>query len=168
MTATDFNTRLISLQDNLKYFAKSLTSNEDDANDLMQETFLKAIQYKDKFDPATNLKAWTYTIMKNTFINNYRKNMRKSTFVDTTDDLYYLNVNNKAEDSVPDTQYFKNEISKKIESLEDEHRIPFKMHFEGYKYKEIAEVLNLSIGTVKSRIFFSRKKLINKLKDYQN
>ncbi len=168
MTATDFNTRLISLQDNLKYFAKSLTSNEDDANDLMQETFLKAIQYKDKFDPATNLKAWTYTIMKNTFINNYRKNMRKSTFVDTTDDLYYLNVNNKAEDSVPDTQYFKDEISKKIESLEDEHRIPFKMHFEGYKYKEIAEVLNLSIGTVKSRIFFSRKKLINKLKDYQN
>jgi RNA polymerase sigma-70 factor (ECF subfamily) len=168
MTATDFNTRLISLQDNLKYFAKSLTSNEDDANDLMQETFLKAIQYKDKFDPATNLKAWTYTIMKNTFINNYRKNMRKSTFVDTTDDLYYLNVNNKAEDSVPDTQYFKDEISRKIESLEDEHRIPFKMHFEGYKYKEIAEVLNLSIGTVKSRIFFSRKKLINKLKDYQN
>ncbi len=168
MTATDFNTRLISLQDNLKYFAKSLTSNEDDANDLMQETFLKAIQYKDKFDPATNLKAWTYTIMKNTFINNYRKNMRKSTFVDTTDDLYYLNVNNKAEDSVPDTQYFKDEINKKIESLEDEHRIPFKMHFEGYKYKEIAEVLNLSIGTVKSRIFFSRKKLINKLKDYQN
>ncbi len=168
MTAIEFNQRLISLQDNLRYFAKSLTSNDDDANDLMQETFLKAIQYKDKFDPATNLKAWTYTIMKNTFINNYRKNMRTSTFVDTTADLYYLNVNNQAKDSVPDSMYFTNEISRKIDSLEDEHRIPFQMHFEGYKYKEIAEKLNLSIGTVKSRIFFSRKKLINKLNDYQN
>ncbi len=168
MTAIEFNHKLLSLKDNLQYFAYSLTANHEDANDLIQDTYLKAIVHKDKFDPATNLKAWIYTIMKNTFINKYRKDIKVNTIIDNTKDLYYLNNSGQSDIVTPDSKYNHSELVKVIDNLEDEHRIPFQMHFQGYKYKEIAETLNLSIGTVKSRIFFSRKKLMAKLKDFQN
>ena len=168
MTAVEFNHKVLSLKDNLRYFAYSLTANHEDADDLIQDTFLKAITNKDKFDPATNLKAWVYTIMKNTFINKYRKDTKVNTIIDNTRDLYFLNNSDSADLISPESQYSLSELEKVIDALEDEHRIPFQMHFQGYKYKEIAESLHLSIGTVKSRIFFSRKKLISKLKDYQN
>jgi RNA polymerase sigma factor (sigma-70 family) len=168
MTAIEFNHKLLSLKDNLQYFAYSLTANHEDANDLIQDTYLKAIVHKDKFDPATNLKAWIYTIMKNTFINKYRKDIKVNTIIDNTKDLYYLNNSGQSDIVTPDSKYNHTELVKVIDNLEDEHRIPFQMHFQGYKYKEIAEALNLSIGTVKSRIFFSRKKLMEKLRDFQN
>jgi len=168
MTALEFNHSLLGLRDKLKYFAYSLTANHEDADDLIQDTFVKAFTNKDKFDPATNLKAWVYTIMKNTFINKYRKDTKISTVIDNTKDLYYLNNSNSTEITSPDSVYNHNELVKVIDGLQDDHRIPFQMHFQGYKYKEIAESLNLSIGTVKSRIFFSRKKLMEKLRDFQN
>ena len=168
MTAIEFNYRMLNIKDNLRYFAYSLTANYEDANDLIQDTYVKAIIHKDKFDPSTNLKAWTYTIMKNTFINKYRKESKVSTIIDNTKDLFFLNNSNRSNTVSPDSQYNQAELEKVINNLQDEHRIPFQMHFQGYKYKEIAEQLNLSIGTVKSRIFFSRKKLMAKLKDYQN
>jgi RNA polymerase sigma factor (sigma-70 family) len=168
MTAIEFNHKILSLKDNLQYFAYSLTSNREDANDLIQDTYLKAIIHKDKFDPATNLKAWIYTIMKNTFINKYRKDVKVNTIIDNTKDLYYLNNSGQSDIVTPDSNYNHSELVRVIDGLEDEHRIPFQMHFQGYKYKEIADSLNLSIGTVKSRIFFSRKKLMERLKDFQN
>ena len=168
MTAIEFNYRILNIKDNLRYFAYSLTANNEDANDLIQDTYVKAIIHKDKFDPSTNLKAWTYTIMKNTFINKYRKESKVNTIIDNTKDLFFLNNSNRSNTVSPDSQYNQAELEKVINNLQDEHRIPFQMHFQGYKYKEIAEQLNLSIGTVKSRIFFSRKKLMAKLKDYQN
>ncbi|MEZ5198602.1 MAG: sigma-70 family RNA polymerase sigma factor [Bacteroidales bacterium] len=168
MTAIEFNTQILSLKDNLKYFAYSLTSNHEDANDLIQDTYLKAITNKDKFDPTTNMKAWVYTIMKNTFINKYRKDSKVNTIIDNTKDLYFLNNTNHSDIIAPDSKYNHSQLLKEVENLQDEHRIPFQMHFNGYKYKEIADQLNLSIGTVKSRIFFSRKKLMEKLKDFQN
>lgn len=168
MTAIEFNHKVLSLKDNLRYFAYSLTSNYDDANDLIQDTFLKALTNKEKFDPSTNLKAWMYTIMKNTFINKYRKDVKMNTIIDTTDDLYYLNISKKTEDVSPESEMNHSELEKVVNDLEDEHRIPFMMHFNGFKYKEIADKLNLSIGTVKSRIFFSRKKLMERLGDFQN
>jgi len=168
MTAIEFNHKILSLKDNLQYFAYSLTSNREDANDLIQDTYLKAIIHKDKFDPATNLKAWIYTIMKNTFINKYRKDVKVNTIIDNTKDLYYLNNSGQSDVVTPDSNYNHSELVRVIDGLEDEHRIPFQMHFQGYKYKEIADSLNLSIGTVKSRIFFSRKKLMERLKDFQN
>ena len=82
MTAIEFNHQLITLEEKLARFALSLTSNKDDAKDLLQETMLKAITYRDQFVQYTNLKAWTYTIMKNTFINNYRRNVRQNTAID--------------------------------------------------------------------------------------
>lgn len=168
MTAIEFNHQILDLKDKLRYFAFSLTANHEDAADLIQDTYVKAITNKDKFDPATNLKAWIYTIMKNTFINKYRKDSKVKTVIDNTKDLYYLNNSNKSGEAMPDSIYNHSELEKVINALSDDHRIPFLMHFQGFKYKEIAEQLDLSIGTVKSRIFFSRKKLIEKLKDFQN
>ena len=168
MTAIEFNHRILGLQNNLQYFAYSLTSNREDANDLMQETYLKAITHKDKFDPSTNLKAWVYTIMKNTFINKYRREMKVNMIIDTTEDLFYLNNSKNSTSVSPESRFSQSELEKVIDELQDEHRIPFMMHFQGYKYKEIAHHLDLSIGTVKSRIFFCRKKLMSKLKDFKN
>lgn len=168
MTAIEFNHKLLSLKDKLKYFAFSLTSNPEDANDLLQDTFLKAIVHRDKFDSSTNMKAWVYTIMKNTFINKYRKDMKINKVIDNTSDLYYLKNARNSGAVLPDSNYHHTELERVLNDLIDEHRLPFQMHFQGYKYREIAETLNLSIGTVKSRIFFSRKKLMEKLKDFQS
>jgi RNA polymerase sigma factor (sigma-70 family) len=168
MTALEFNYQLTGLKDNLERFALSLTSNMEEAKDLMQETFVKAISYRSKFADNTNLKAWTFTIMKNTFINNYRRAVKSNTTFDNTDDLYFLNINKESPMETPESTYATGEINQAISELEDEFRIPFLMHVEGYKYKEIAEELNLKIGTVKSRIFFTRKKLMEALKDYSN
>jgi len=166
MTAIEFNYQLTNLSGNLERFAMSLTSNTEDAKDLLQETFAKAIAYRDKFEENTNLKAWAFTIMKNTFINNYRRNVKANTTFDNTEDLYYLNLNHESSFETPDSEFSVKEIKKKIDELSDEFKEPFLMHTQGYKYKEIANKLNLKIGTVKSRIFFTRKKLMEKLKDY--
>jgi len=167
MTAIEFNYQLTSLWSNLERFALRLTSNTNDAKDLLQETFMKAITYRDKFSDNTNLKAWTYTIMKNTFINNYRKSSKVNTTFDHSNDLYFMNLNKASGMDLPESSYSTQEIEKKIELLDSEFRIPFLMHVKGFKYKEIADKLNLKIGTVKSRIFFARKKLMDTLKDYK-
>jgi len=166
MTQLQFNTALLGLKDKLLYYALSLTSDHEKAEDLLQETFLKALVYRDKFAQNTNFKAWIYTIMKNTFINNYRRNVKsKSTFDGSNHDLHLKFSKDKSYPS-PESEYSSKEIIKCISSLEDEYRIPFNMFLDGYKYKEIADDLDLPLGTVKSRIFFTRKKLEKALKDY--
>lgn len=168
MTTIEFNYKLTGMQKHLEYFAKKLTNNEDDAQDLLQETFLKALTFRDKFVDSTNLKAWLFTIMKNIFINNYRRNVRARTIIDTTDNLYHINSSDAHVSVSPESEFSEKEIIREIESLSDDHRIPFEMHTQGFKYKEIAEELEISIGTVKSRIFFTRKKLMESLKDFDN
>lgn len=166
MSTANFNHQLIEQKQTLEYFALHLTRNDEDAKDLLQDTLVKAITYKDKFVERTNLKAWLYTIMKNTFINNYRRAMKANTIIDSTEDLYFLNLKQGAKDDSPESIYGESEIQKKVNSLEDDYRIPFMMHHTGYKYKEIADHLDLPIGTVKSRIFLARKRLMEVLKDY--
>lgn len=168
MTTVDFNYKLTGMQQHLEYFARKLTNNDDDAQDLLQETFLKALTFKDKFVESTNLKAWLFTIMKNIFINNYRRNVRARTIIDTTDNLFHLNNSGSQAPITPDSRYSEKEILSEIEKLADDQRIPFEMHTKGFKYKEIAEELEISIGTVKSRIFFTRKKLMGSLQDFDN
>ncbi|OFY59838.1 MAG: RNA polymerase subunit sigma [Bacteroidetes bacterium RBG_13_46_8] len=163
MTAIEFNYQLTNLSDSLERFAYSLTTNREDARDLLQETFVKAISYRDKYADDTNLKAWTFTIMKNTFINNYRRTVKANTTFDHTDDLYYLNMRREPSVEGPESTLSAKEIESHIEQLDDEFKVPFKMHLQGYKYKEIADNLGLKIGTVKSRIFFTRKKLMDSL-----
>ena len=167
MTQFEFNNRLIGMKSNLQLFAMRLTSDHDTALDLIQDTYLKAIVYKDKFVNYSNLKAWVFTIMKNIFINNYRRKAKENTIIDVTNDLYYINLPDDKGFISPESNYTQNEIEKAIDSLNDTLRIPFRMHIEGYKYKEIADELGLLIGTVKSRIFFTRKKLMETLIDYQ-
>lgn len=166
MTVHEFNNSLIELKSNMQRFAMSLTADHDTALDLVQDTYLKAITYKDKFTDYTNLKAWIFTIMKNTFINNYRRSLKENTIIDSTQDLYYLNQPHDKGLVSPESNYAQEEIEKAINSLSNEFRIPFTMHIAGYKYHEIADKLGLKIGTVKSRIFFTRQKLMHILKDY--
>jgi len=168
MTTLEFNHKLLNLQDNLTYFARSLTSNEEEAKDLVQETYIKALTNKEKYQPNTNMKAWTYTIMKNTFINNYRRKVKANTVIDTTDDLYYLNNSKSTKFESPESNLSKEEIQRNIKALDENQRTPFEMYTQGYKYKEIADKLEVSIGTVKSRIFFTRKKLMERLQDFSN
>ena len=166
MTLFEFNNGLIGMKPSLQRFAKSLTSDRDTALDLVQDTYLKAITNKDKFVDFTNLKAWVFTIMKNTFINNYRRNVKVNTLIDSTENLYFINQPQNMVLISPESYYSEGEIERTIDSLSDEFRIPFRMHIDGYKYKEIAENLGLNIGTVKSRIFFTRQKLMRILNDY--
>lgn len=166
MTQLQFNSALLGLQDKLLYYALSLTSDHEKAEDLLQETFLKALVYRDKFAQNTNFKAWIYTIMKNTFINNYRRNVKSKNTFDGSNNDYHLKSSKDKSYPSPESIYSSKEITKCINALEDEYRVPFNMFLDGYKYKEIAEDLNLPLGTVKSRIFFTRKKLEKSLKDY--
>ncbi len=157
----------MSLQSNLFNFAMMLTSNRDDANDLLQDTTLKALDNQEKFADGTNFKGWVFTIMRNIFINNYRRASRAATVVDTTENMYHLNLSQDSGLESPDESYTAQEITEAINEFSDEFRIPFSMHIAGYKYNEIAEKMNLPLGTIKSRIFFARKKLQERFADYR-
>ena len=163
-----FESKLLSLQGNLLNFAYMLTSNRDDAYDLLQDTTLKALDNEDKYVDNTNFKGWVFTIMRNIFINNYRKVVRSATVVDTTEDLYHLNICQESGLDTPEGSFAENEISSAIQNLAVEYRVPFSMYVAGYKYNEISEKMDLPLGTVKSRIFFARKQLQTTLADYNN
>ena len=166
MTTLEFSDRLVQHEDVLKRFALKLTSNRDDAKDLLQDTFLKALIHRKQFEDSTNLRAWTYTIMKNTFINNYRKNLRHNTITDSSKDMFFLAQNKDTFNVDPESAFYEKEIHEAIDHLDNQYKVPFKMHHQGYKYKEISEILGLKIGTIKSRIFFTRKKLAETLDGY--
>ena len=157
----------MDLQANMLNFAYMLTSNRDDAYDLLQDTTLKALDNEDKYAENTNFKGWVFTIMRNIFINNYRRGVRTATIVDTTDNLYHLNLSQDSGIESPEGSYGAAEIAAAIGEVPDDYRIPFSMHVQGYKYTEIAEHMGLPLGTVKSRIFFARRKLQERFADYR-
>lgn len=169
MSQFEFQSQFNQMGALLHSFAYNLTKNTEDAKDLYQETAYRAMTNMDKFHPGTNFKAWLFTIMKNIFINNYRKKSKANTIMDSTDNMYYLNsgatiIENRAESSI-----MMKELIFMIEELDDSIRVPFLMHYQGYKYQEIADHLDLPLGTVKSRIFFARKELKDLIgKRYQN
>ncbi len=166
MTAIEFNQQLINQRTPLKNFAYSLTLNSEEAQDLVQETYLKALKYRNKFADASNLKAWLYTIMKNTFINSYRRSVKTRQIINQTEDLSTVKPLSGSNGPSAESQLNYKHISKAVDSLEEEYKIPFMRYFDGFKYKEIADELNLPIGTIKSRIFLARKKLMVDLKEY--
>ena len=165
-TAIDFQRLVVGMISNLKPYALNLTKNIEDAQDLLQETMYRALTNGEKYVEGTNLKAWLFTIMKNIFINNYRRNSKRSTLIDTTDNMYFINAPNHIVFNQGDGNLVKEDLNRAISSLNDEYRVPFMMHFEGFKYQEIAEDLALPLGTVKSRIFFARKELKDQLTAY--
>jgi RNA polymerase sigma-70 factor (ECF subfamily) len=159
MNTIEFSNQLLNLEGSLEKFAYKLTQKIADAKDLVQDTFLKVLTNQDKYVNNKNFKAWTFTIMRNTFINHYRCKVLKNTFCDQTKESFY--INQIAEN--PDSVYAAMEITQNIAQLKERFRLPFEMHIKGYKYQEIADKLNINIGTVKSRIFISRKQLMDQL-----
>ncbi len=167
MRTANFAQNLLSLQPELLNFAYKLTADHEEANDLLQETSLKALDNEDKYTDETNFKGWIYTIMRNIFINNYRKALRDQTYVDTTDNQYFLNQGIDVEVDSTEVAYDLKEIRHIVNGLSKEYRVPFAMYVSGFKYREIAERLGLPLGTVKSRIYITRQKLQQDLKDFR-
>ena len=163
MAAYDFNQLLLSNADYLRPFAFSLTRDNESAKDLMQETLCKALSNHDKYNVGTNIKAWLYTIMRNIFINDYRKRMRQQTIFDHTPNDYLLDYNQHAVSNTAELNLSLKEIQQLINMLPDIFKLPFVLYFEGYKYNEIAEKLKEPLGTIKSRIHFARKLLKEQL-----
>ncbi len=163
MTQAEFTAEITKLRPTLKSFTHRFTYNKEESQDLVQDTLLRALTYRDKFRKDTNLKGWLFTIMRNTYINNYRKAQREKTTHDTSKELYYLNVEDEHTFNRPQESFEFKEIWKNVNSIKDDLLIPFKMHTTGYKYDEIAKHLGIPIGTVKNRIFHARKEIQKKI-----
>lgn len=159
MSNLEFNAQFNQLTSLLQAFAYNLTKNPEDAKDLFQETAYRAMNNREKFNPGTNFKAWLFTIMKNIFINNYRKKVKANTIMDSTDNMYYINSGSTVISNSGESNIMMKELTQMVEGLDESIRIPFLMHYQGYKYQEIADHFDLPLGTVKSRIFFARKEL---------
>lgn len=168
MTAIEFNTKLTNEKQSLNNFAMSLTHNTDDALDLLQDTFVKAITYKDKFEDSTNFRAWLFTIMKNTFINSYRRSVRTKQIMQTNSDVAMSRAWKNNYQDFTESRLAAKDIYNKIEKLEDQYKIPFTRYYSGYKYEEIATEMKLPLGTIKSRIFLARKILMSAILKSQN
>ena len=163
MSTIEFNNQVLNFKSALSYFALSLTCNSEDAKDLLQDTLVKAIVYKDKFADTTNLKAWLFTIMKNTFINTYRRSVRTKQIMQTNSDVAMARAWKNNYQDITESRLAAKDIIKKIENLEDQYKIPFARYYCGYKYEEIATEMNLPLGTIKSRIFLARKILMSSI-----
>jgi len=165
MNALTFQKKLLSMQENMMNFALMLTANREDAFDLTQDTTLKVLSNQEKFVDNVNFKGWVLTIMRNIFINNYHKVVREQTLINRDADLYNLDISNNSGFDSPEGTCQINDITKAINNLNTDLKVPFSMFVSGYKYHEIAEKLNIPLGTIKSRIFFARQELQKTLKD---
>lgn len=169
----DFEREAVPHMDALYNFALKMTGDSDDANDLIQETYLKAFRFFDKFEKGTNCKAWLFRIMKNTYINTYRKSAKEPDKVDYEDvENFYENIKASNTDSAHlEKDIYDNllddELSAAITSLPEDFRtVVILADIEGYTYEEIADFIDVPVGTVRSRLHRARKMLFTKLYDY--
>ena len=168
MNAMQFQKNLLSMQENMMNFALMLTTNRDDAQDLMQDTTLKVLDNQEKYVDNINFKGWVLTVMRNIFINNYHRIVRSQNLIDAGADLYNLDIPVDSSFYSPEGAYQLKEIKKAINSLNSDIKTPFILFLDGYKYNEIAEKMGTPLGTVKSRIFFARKQLQVLLKEFRH
>ena len=166
MDVNNVTEKLVGMQKRLFNFAYSLTMNRDDAHDLLQSTSLKVLNNQEKFVNNDNFSGWIFTIMRNIFINDYHSSSNKYTVFDNEEGTIMNRYASNPGEETPDSTYTVKEINRAIKSLAEEYRIPFSLYLSGYKYQEIADRMNLPIGTVKSRIYASRQQLQSKLRDY--
>jgi len=159
MSTVEFDKLLLDNADFLRPFAVTLTRDHETANDLLQETMYRALANKEKYNVGTNIKAWLYTIMRNIFINNYRRKAKQHTIFDSTPNEFLLNYNQSVVANPAEGNMKLKEINKALESLPEIFKKPFMLYFDGYKYHEIADMLQEPLGTIKSRIHFVRKLL---------
>ena len=158
MSIQEFNHLVLNNTDGLRPFAISLTRDHEQARDLCQETLCKAFVYRDKYQPGTNIKAWLFTIMRNIFINEYRRSSRKTKVMQT------LRYTIPTEAPAADIRWNVKEMNEAIYNLPSIFKTACLLYLEGYKYHEIAEALNEPIGTIKSRIHFARRILKKKVR----
>lgn len=163
--ANTFDNLLVDNADFLKPFAITLTKDSEQARDLFQETLYRALANQEKYNVGTNIKAWLYTIMRNIFINSYRKKAKQKTVFDSTPNDFLLNSNWSTSNEAIDNISIK-EIKQTIFNLPEIFKKPFMLYFEGYKYHEIAQQLEEPLGTIKSRIHFARKLLKKEIKRF--
>ncbi|MDD8018242.1 MAG: sigma-70 family RNA polymerase sigma factor [Bacteroidota bacterium] len=169
----EFEQQALPHMEVLYNYALRMTNNADDAKDLLQETFLKAYRFWDKFEQGTNLRAWLFRIMKNTYINLYRKEVKEPDKVDYAEIENYYNII-RAESADPNdlqeklfNQLLDDEVSKALELLPEEFRtVVILCDIEGLAYEEISEFLQIPVGTVRSRLHRGRKLLYTRLYDY--
>ena len=166
MSGLEFNQLLLQNEDFLKPFAVNLTRDTEAANDLYQETLYKALANREKYNVGTNIKAWLFTIMRNIFINNYRRKAKQKTIFDNTPNEFLINQNQATVSNGAESDMRIKEINAAIQGLPEIFRTPFLLYFDGYKYNEIAEVLHEPLGTIKSRIHFARKLLKEQISRY--
>ena len=164
MTVTEFNQCYKEIESLLLGFAIKLTKNEENAKDLMQETFCRAFKHRDRFSKNTNFKAWMTTIMRNNFINDYRKKKTRNQVMESVEDFSYL-LDNRVSLDNGESVIMRKELQGMIEELSEDLQMAFSMFLNGYHYAEIAKSANVPIGTIKSRIFFARKKLRARIKE---
>ncbi len=168
-----FETELLPHMDALKTFAYHLTFDDDDAEDLVQETYLKAFRFIDKYQEGTNAKAWLFKILKNAYINQYRKKVKQPTKVDFEEIISYHDTDDKSKTNYLDLrqEIFQNimgdEITTEINNLPIDFRTVILLcDVEGFTYEEISKIIDVPIGTVRSRLFRARNILKEKLKTY--
>lgn len=166
MSTVEFNKMLVNNAEFLKPFAITLTRDSEAAKDLYQETLYRALANKDKYNVGTNIKAWLYTIMRNIFINNYRRKSKHQTIFDSTPNDFLLNQNQAITANAAEANLRLKDIQEAIYKLPEIFRNPFLLYFDGFKYHEIAEMLGEPLGTIKSRIHFARKLLKSHIQRY--
>jgi RNA polymerase sigma factor (sigma-70 family) len=159
MSTVEFNQMLVNNAEFLKPFAITLTRDSEAAKDLFQETLFRALSNKDKYSVGTNIKAWLYTIMRNIFINNYRRKVKQNTIFDSTPNDFLLNQTQSVVANNAESNLRLKDIQEAIHNLPQIFRNPFLLYFDGFKYHEIADMLSEPLGTIKSRIHFARKLL---------
>ena len=168
MSANEFKLSVVQFYEYLRPFALKLTQNTEQAQDLLQETMAKALSNAEKFREGTNLKAWLFTIMRNTFITHYHRVVKRNTAVDTTDSFQMISsFENYTTSNKAINTFLQEDISKAFENLHYKYKTPFTMHYQGFKYQEIADILDIPIGTVKNRIHVARKELEDQLEVYR-
>lgn len=163
MNTQEFLSTYQGLESRLYAFAMKLTRNKADADDLLQETTVRAYANREKFQIGTNFKSWITTIMRNTFINNYRTHRRRNVVDGSLEEHTYA-IESKVVPNSSESEIMMQELSVLINKVKPKYRIPFLMHYKGYEYQEIAEEMNIPIGTVKSRLYTARQKLTKLIK----
>lgn len=167
MDELQFSTMIKDHSPSLRSHALRYTKNDDDADDLVQDTMIKAIRFYKNFEEGTNIKGWLFVIMRNTFINDYRKNTKKNALITQSEEISSQDLSLSATTNQATGSFIMSDIQKALASIPETYSIPFIRYFEGHKYQEIADEFSMPIGTVKTRIHVAREMLKKYLKTYQ-